>query len=104
MNRLSGTRLLVAAAVLGASLAASPAVGAPVYVKVAPPARRVEVRVVAPSPKHIWIGGFHRWDGTAYVWVPGRYELPPRHGQVWVSGHWTHHKHHGHYWVEGHWK
>jgi hypothetical protein len=93
----------VAAALLGASLAGSPAEGAHVYVKVAPPAPRVEVRVVAPSAGHVWIGGYHRWNGTAYVWFPGRYELPPRHGQVWVPGHWANNKH-GHYWVEGHWK
>ena len=104
MNRLSGFRLLIVAAVLGGVLAASPALAAPVYVRVAPPAPITEVRVVAPSHKHVWIGGFHRWDGNAYVWTPGRWELPPHHRQKWVSGHWAHHRVHGHYWVEGHWR
>ena len=105
MNKLSGPRLLVAAAIFFASLAASPALAARrVYVRVAPPAPLVEVRLTAPSPRHIWIGGYHRWDGAAYVWVPGRYELPPRAGQVWVPGHWAHHRRHGHYWIEGHWR
>jgi hypothetical protein len=22
--------------------------------------------------------GYHNWDGHAYVWVPGRWEVPPR--------------------------
>ena len=105
MNRLSGSRLLVAAAVLAASLAASPALAAVrVYVKVAPPVPIVEVRTVAPSPTHVWIGGFHRWNGTAYAWVPGRWALAPRPGAVWVPGHWAHHRVHGHYWIEGRWR
>ena len=32
----------------------------PVYVKIAPPAPIAEVRVVAPGPGHVWIGGFQR--------------------------------------------
>ncbi len=49
-----------------------------VYVRVGPPRAIVETRVVAPGPHHVWIAGCHRWDGAAYVWVPGRWELPPR--------------------------
>ena len=105
MNRLSGSRITLAAAVLAGFLAIPPPLeAARVYVTVAPPAPIVEVRVVAPSPKHVWIAGFHRWNGTAYVWVPGRYVLPPHAGQVWVAGHWGHHTVHGHYWVEGRWR
>ncbi len=47
-----------------------------VYVRVGPPRAIVETRVVAPGPHHAWIAGYHRWDGAAYVWVPGRWELP----------------------------
>lgn len=105
MNRLSGSRLLVAAAVLGATLLASPALaGTRVYVKVAPPTAIVEVRTVAPSPNHVWIGGFHRWNGTAYVWVPGHWVVAPRPGAVWVPGHWARHRVHGHYWIDGRWR
>jgi hypothetical protein len=94
---------LVASAVLLGALWAAPALAARVYVKVAPPAPITEVRVAAPGAGYVWIGGFHRWDGKAYVWAPGRWELPPRHGVVWVGGHWKHHSH-GWYWVDGHWK
>jgi WXXGXW repeat (2 copies) len=104
MNRLSGSRLGMAAAVFGAMLAASTAEAARVYVSIAPPAPIVEVQTVAPSPGHVWIGGYHRWDGHAYVWAPGRWALPPRPHAVWVAGHWSHHHVHGYYWVEGRWK
>lgn len=94
----------IAATVLAGALAAAPAFGVPrVYIRVAPPAPITEVRVVAPSPRHVWIPGFHRWDGRVYVWVPGRWELPPRAGVVWVGGHWRHTRR-GWFWVEGHWR
>lgn len=105
--------LLVTAGLLALALA-PPASAAPrrvvvrkapgrVYVRVGPPAARVEVRTVAPSPRHVWIGGFHRWDGKAYVWVPGRWDLGPRAGAVWVAGHWKNTPH-GWEWIEGHWR
>ena len=63
----------------------------------------VEVQPVAPGPHHVWVAGYHRWDGHAYVWVPGAWQVPPHHYTVWVPGHWSH-NHHGHYWVAGHWR
>ena len=92
-------------ACLAAMLAASPLrAGTRVYVRTGPPAAVTEVRVAAPSARHVWIAGYHRWDGHAYVWVAGRWELPPKHHTVWVPGHWVHHAQHGWYWVEGHWR
>ena len=95
--------LLAGSLLLG--LLASSAVAAPVrvYVNVPPPPVQVEVRGTAPSPNHVWIGGFHRWDGRAYVWVPGHWNARPHPRAVWVAGRWhTHHK--GWYWVDGHWR
>jgi hypothetical protein len=94
----------IAAAALAATLWASPASAARIYVSVAPPAPIAEVRVTAPGPGYVWVGGFHRWDGAAYVWVPGRWALPPHGHKVWVAGHWSHHHTHGYYWVDGHWR
>ena len=85
-------------------LPASPAAAARVYVRVGPPRAIVEVRGVAPSPRHVWLAGYHRWDGGAYVWVPGRWELAPAHYRAWVPGHWVHHARQGWYWVDGHWR
>jgi hypothetical protein len=97
-------RILVAAALT--ALLAPPLAWARarVYVRVAPPAPIVEVRAVAPSPRHVWVAGYHRWNGAAYVWVPGRWELPPAESRAWVAGHWAHHASNGWYWVEGHWR
>jgi WXXGXW repeat (2 copies) len=99
MKRHSTLGLILSAGLLAAPLLA----GVHVYVKVAPPPPPAEVRIVAPGPGYIWIGGFHRWNGTAYVWMPGRWALPPRPHAVWVAGHWKHVSH-GWYWVEGRWK
>ncbi len=93
-----------AALVFACGLFAVPVLaGTRVYVKVAPPSPPAEVRVVAPGAGYVWIGGFHRWNGTAYVWVPGLWVLPPRPHVVWVAGHWKHARG-GWYWIEGKWK
>ena len=74
-----------------------------VYVRTRPPAIQTEVIGVSPGPGYVWIRGYHRWENNAYVWVPGRWELPPRARGKWVEGRW-HHDRYGWYWVEGHWR
>ena len=72
-------------------------------VQVGPPRAIVERRVVRPSSRHIWIAGYHRWDGHAYVWEPGRWELPPRNRTAWVQPRWDHRN--GNYvFIEGFWR
>lgn len=95
-------RRLLASAVFAAGLAA--AAGAlPVYVSIAPPVPRVEVKVVAPGPGYVWTGGYYTWRKSAYVWVPGAWVMPPRPHAVWVPGHWKSTPH-GWYWRAGHWR
>ena len=102
--RIKAVSHLAIAATLVGFLAASPALAVPrIYVRVGPPAPIVETIPVAPSPRHVWIAGYHRWDGRAYIWVPGRYVLPPRANVVWVPGHWARHTR-GYYWIGGHWR
>jgi WXXGXW repeat (2 copies) len=105
-------RLSIAAGLLVFAASAAPALARPrrvvvapkrVYVRVAPPRSIIEVRGVALSRRHVWAGGYHRWSGTAYAWVPGHWVLAPRPAAVWVPGHWRHASG-GWYWVEGHWK
>jgi WXXGXW repeat (2 copies) len=79
------------------------AFGQEVVIRVAPPRPIVETRVVAPGPGYIWIGGYHHWNGSAYAWVPGRWELPPRPHAHWVAHHYVH-RHGGWVLVEGHWR
>jgi len=93
------------AAVGGVLLSASLMAGAQVVVRIGPPPRIIERRPPLP-PEHrdwIWRNGYHRWDGRAYVWVPGEYIAPPHPRAYWVDGHWAH-RHGGWVWIEGHWR
>jgi hypothetical protein len=98
--RTLGIALLISAASVAC---ASAAPRGRVYVKVAPPPAIVEVRSVAPGPGHVWVGGFYRWEHNRYVWVRGRWVVPPHPKAVWVPGHWQHSPR-GHFWVEGRWR
>jgi hypothetical protein len=88
---------------LGMALAMVPLSAAEVVIKVRPPISIHERRTVRPSPRHVWVGGYHRWDGHAYVWEKGRWEEPPRRHAVWVAPRYIH-RHDGYVFVEGHWR
>ena len=63
------------------------AVAAPageVVVGSAPPARLIEEATVAPGPSFVWVPGFWAWRGH-WVWVRGRWAIPPHPGAVWVT-------------------
>lgn len=94
--------LLVVAAALSATLACAAPSGR-LYVRVGPPAPIAEVRSVSPGPDFVWIEGYHRWDGRAYVWVPGRWERRPQPRAEWVPGRWEHDRR-GWFYVDGHWR
>ena len=74
-----------------------------VVVKVAPPAAIVETRGPAPGAGYVWIPGYHRWDGEHYVWVAGKWDMPPHPHQAWVAHRWVK-RNGGYVLVEGHWK
>jgi len=74
-----------------------------VYLRVGPPAPVVERRLVSPGPGFVWIPGFYRVERGAYLWVPGRWDRPPRARAVWVPARWVHDRG-GWYVVEGHWR
>jgi hypothetical protein len=86
-----------------ALLLSAGAVRAEVIVNVRPPAAIVETRPARPGPHHVWIAGYHRWDGHAYVWTPGRWEAPPRPGARWVAHKWVR-RGNGWVFVEGRWR
>ena len=60
-------------------------------------------RVVAPSPRHVWID--EEWEprGGSYVFVGGHWALPPHPGVMWVPGHWVQ-RPRGWVWKPGHWR
>ena len=95
-------KLLMGSA-FGFLLTVGTGLAAEVVVRVGPPAPIVETRPARPGPNYVWIGGFHRWDGNAYVWAPGRWEVPPRPRARWVAHRWVR-RHGGWVMVEGHWR
>lgn len=101
LSRLLAGGGLLAAFVLTSSACVS--AGGRVYLRVGPPTPIVEARLVTPGPGYVWLPGFYRWDEYAYVWVPGRWDRPPRAHRAWVPGHWARTRH-GWYFVEGHWR
>ncbi len=90
--------MVAVAAVLGS---AAPAL-AQVLVPSAPPPPRREVVPRPPGPGMVWQGGFWRWNGVRYVWVPGHFARAPRPGVRWIPGHWVR-RPRGWVWVAGHW-
>jgi len=76
---------------------------AQVVIRVGPPPVIVEHPGPPPERGFIWIGGYHRWDGARYAWVPGHYERPPHPGARWV-GHRYVRRGGGWVFVEGHWR
>jgi len=94
-KRLLG--LLFAGALTVGSVAA-----ADIIVKEHPPKAVVETRGHAPGKGYVWVPGYHRWDGSHYVWQKGRWDQPPRAHSHWVPAKWVH-RHDGYLFVEGHW-
>lgn len=111
---------LPAAALIAAATAASVSVATPVeaaprhatakiavasadiYVRVAPPSRRVvTVRPARPHARAVWIDGYWRWNGGKHVWVGGHWEANPN--GTWIAGHWVK-RPRGWVWKAGYWR
>ena len=54
-------------------------------VTAAPPALQSDVVLAQPSPESVWIAGHWTWRDTHYLWVSGRWEIPPHSDAVWVA-------------------
>jgi WXXGXW repeat (2 copies) len=96
-------RKFLLTALFGIAMGIGSAQAEDVVIKTRPPRAVVETRPARPSPAHVWIAGYHRWDGNAYAWTPGRWEAPPRPHAVWVAPRYVH-KNGGYVFVEGRWK
>lgn len=59
-----------------------------IVVMQAPPAAQQEVPSSRPSADHVWVAGYWTWSSNQYVWMPGRWVVPPRAGAVWVPPRW----------------
>jgi len=76
---------------------------ADVVIRVTPPRARIERRTPPPSRNHVWVGGYHRWEGNAYAWQPGRWEARPHPRSRWVAHRYVR-RNGGWVFVEGHWR
>jgi hypothetical protein len=95
-------RNLVLTALFGIALGIVPAHGE-VVIKLRPPVSIREHRTVRPSRDHVWVGGYHRYEGNAYHWQAGRWEQPPRAHARWVAPRYTR-RHDGYVYTEGRWR
>lgn len=96
-------KLLMAALLAAMLIPATGFAEVGVVVRVRPPAPVVERPGPIPRRGFVWIGGYQRWNGARYVWVPGRWVRPPHRHARWVPAHWRHVRH-GWVFVEGHWR
>ncbi len=87
----------------GVAVVNPPGPGKVVITGLRPPAPRVEVRGVAPTPKHAWVSGHWAWNGTRYVWRPGHWIVRPRPEAEWIPGTWIQ-SDDGWKWVPGRWR
>jgi hypothetical protein len=94
-------RTLLGLVFAGCMAISSPA--ADVVIHLAPPKVLVEKRGERPGPHHVWVSGYHRWDGKAYAWQGGRWEEPPAGHKRWVAHHYVR-RDGGWVLVEGHWQ
>jgi hypothetical protein len=87
---------ILAGIALGAMLLAEGTVNqaAAIFVRTPPP-RPVSVGAVGRRPGRgfVWTNGYYRWNRPrrgrpGFVWMPGQWRRPPRHGMVWVSPGW----------------
>jgi len=125
--------LLIAAPVLGVTLAATTAhaqIGIDIRIGYAPPPLPYYEQPPLPGPDYLWVPGTWAWsdDIDDYYWVPGYWDLPPEPGLLWTpawwgwdnygyryhQGYWGEevgwyggidygHGYHGHGWDGGHW-
>jgi len=57
----------------------------------------------APGPGYVWVDGFWDLHGTRWVWVGGRWAVPPHGHRAWVADRWERHGEHWRY-QRGHWR
>jgi outer membrane protein with glycine zipper/YXWGXW repeat-containing protein len=60
------------------------------YAPPPPPAQPPVVDVVTPSPapNALWVPGYWSYDGRAYSWIVGHWEMPPPNVHAYVVAHW----------------
>ncbi len=75
-----------------------------VYIKIAPPERKTEIRTESPGIRYLWVEGYWQWNRNRsnYKWIPGRW-IKKKSGKIWIHGGWERTRR-GWIWVESYWK
>lgn len=69
-----------------------------------PPSQVTEVVAAPPAPGAIWIPGYWAFNGQGYVWLGGRWEIPPPNCRAYVAPYWAHRRHGGYVYIRGYWR
>lgn len=69
-----------------------------------PPPPRAEAPPPSPGPEMVWMSGHWTWKPEArnYVWMEGKYAMPPRPRAAFVPGRWVQ-RTEGWIWEDGRW-
>jgi hypothetical protein len=78
------------------------AVAGEVEVPMDPPADIMQSPPSSPGLAYVWVGGSWVWNG-AWVWEPGRWQIPPHPGAVWVP-HRYENRNGRHVFIRGGWR
>lgn len=83
-------KLALFCGMLAVAIPASAQLHIGVGINIGPPPSQKERMIVRPSRDAVWIAGYYRWAPRRhrYVWVAGRWALPPRPHAIWVEGRW----------------
>jgi len=92
---------LVLSAISLTATVCAPGVG--MYVQTGPPLPPAEVIAVQPGPEYLWVPGYYDYAGGSYVWVSGRWAVPPHGYHAWVPARWVH-EDKGWRFEKGHWR
>jgi hypothetical protein len=67
------------------------------------PTAEIRVRPVAPSPRHVWVGGEWSWGSGRYNYTEGYWAEPQNGYRRRTEGHWRNTRR-GYTWVPGSWR
>ena len=68
-----------------------------------PPPPPHETMTPSPAANAVWIPGYWSFDGGAYSWMAGHWEIPPPNTHTYVAAHWEN-QGSGYFFVPSYWR